>query len=229
VASKLLSKYNQRFPGLAEHIAVSEFATPRTMVRYTRNHQGAVYGFEQSIEQSNSKRLRNRTPINGLFLTGAWTWSGGGYEGALMTGVQSAISILQEMEKDYQPIKQASGRQAEHSRSVAQSRDDERFELKSLNERLAGIQPDLEYYRHRIRVVVYGDDLNSRGYAGVSSYLRYLDRGRVEAIETLCRETNSESWLTAFTVNVYRIEADCATVVGMENGYPQDIFPPGGV
>lgn len=217
VASILLAKYERRFPGLTKHITASEFATPRTMAHYTRNHQGAAFGFAQLVEQSNSKRLRNRTPIGGLFLTGAWTWSGGGYEGAMMTGIQSARSILQEMGRKYTSIEEAIAAETSTERVGSSSQDDERFELKSLNQKLAGIKPNLEYYRHRLKVAVFGDDLNSRGYAGVSSYLRYLDRGRVEAIESLCKEVGCESWLTGYTVNVYRIEADCATVVGMGN------------
>jgi acyl-CoA thioester hydrolase len=71
---------------------------------------------------------------------------------------------------------------------------------------------DDEHFRFEHQVIVYGDELNSRGFADVSSYFRYLDRGRVETIESICREADRESWLRRFTVNVYRIQTVCATV-----------------
>lgn len=198
VEARLLAKYERRFPGLARHIAVKEFATPRTMSTFTRNHAGAVYGFAQTVEQSNAKRLRNRTPIDKLFLAGAWTWSGGGYEGALMAGVQTAGAVLEEVEA---PLKVPRiGRTAPSRSSFSGAGGAE------------GAQSDAAHYRFRLPVEVFGDDLNSRGVASASAFLRYMDRGRVEAIEALCREAGEGSWLERFEVNVYRLEADFADV-----------------
>jgi YbgC/YbaW family acyl-CoA thioester hydrolase len=193
---------------LKDHIAVMEFATPRTMHRFTRNHAGAIYGLAQTVDQSGRKRLRNRTPIQGLFLTGAWTWSGGGYEGAVMTGMQTAKSVLQEVEapRPAEPVRllpEASVPKTSKT-SVAPPSGIGR----------AGSTDD-DHYRFKHQVMVFGDDMNSRGFADVSSYFRFLDRGRVEAIETICKSAGKESWLDQFTVNVYRIEAACATVSGL--------------
>jgi acyl-CoA thioester hydrolase len=74
---------------------------------------------------------------------------------------------------------------------------------------------EVEHYRHKLKISVYGNDLNSRGYADASAYLRYMDRGRLETIEEICVRAGKGSWLDQFVVNVYRIEARCATVVGI--------------
>ncbi len=94
VEDQLFKKYARRYPGLEEHLVVREFGTPRTMKRYTRNHQGAIYGFAQSPDQANTLRLGARTPIPGLLLTGAWVRPGGGYEGAMLSGMETARVAL---------------------------------------------------------------------------------------------------------------------------------------
>ncbi len=99
ISKLLIKKYNKRFPGLKKHAVLIEYATPKTMSAYTGNYNGAIYGLAQLPEQANSKRLRNVTPIPNLYLTGAWTWAGGGYEGAIMSGVQTAVSIFKNHEK----------------------------------------------------------------------------------------------------------------------------------
>jgi prolycopene isomerase len=210
VQERLLAKYEARFPGLRAHAQVIEFGTPRTMARFSRNHAGAVYGFAQTKDQAGPKRLRNRTPIGGLFLSGAWTWSGGGYEGAIMTGVQTAQAVMQELELEpraprirlHPPTESAAASKGGSVRAETIP--------SALDPAVEG-----EHYRHRLKISVYGCDLNSRGHADASSYLRYMDRGRLEAIEEISSPTGKGSWLDQYVVNVYRIEARCATVVGI--------------
>lgn len=59
--------------------------------------------------------------------------------------------------------------------------------------------------RHALQV--YGADIGTFGMTDVSAALRYMDRGRVESIEELCRGAREESWLSRFMVNVYRLDA----------------------
>jgi all-trans-retinol 13,14-reductase len=73
-------------PGLSSLIEVKETATPLTNWRYTSNTEGAIYGFEQSMENAYMTRLSNETPIKGLYLAGAWGNPGGGYPGVLRSG-----------------------------------------------------------------------------------------------------------------------------------------------
>ena len=196
VHERLLTKYQARYPGLVEHAAVMEFGTPRTMYRYTRNHQGAVYGLAQTVQQANSKRLRNRAPIKGLFLTGAWTWAGGGYEGALMTGVQTAASVLQEF-PTINPV----------ARAKCIFRPDELPPLvpgatAASEEAVAG---EDTLFAFRLPATAYGGDIDLLSAGRPSEYLRLIDRGRVEAIDSVCNAAGEESWLSRYVVNVYRI------------------------
>jgi YbgC/YbaW family acyl-CoA thioester hydrolase len=96
-----------------------------------------------------------------------------------------------------------------HSRAIAAAGQAERGAAKGVD----GPRLAEEHYRFRLPIKVYGDDMNSRGYADASSYLRYMDRGRVEAIEAICAEAGERSWLDSYVVNVYRIDAKCATIV----------------
>jgi prolycopene isomerase len=82
-------------PGLSSLIEVTEAATPLTNWRYTGNTEGAIYGFEQSMENAYMKRISNKTPIKGLYLAGAWGNPGGGYVGVLRGG-QLAFEKLME-------------------------------------------------------------------------------------------------------------------------------------
>lgn len=199
----LLAKYERRFPGLVDHITVAEMATPRTMANYTRNRSGAVYGLAQTVEQSGSRRLRNRTPLSGLYLTGSWTWAGGGYEGALLSGVQTAASVLRVVEapKPAPPI-----RLSEPTGDGVRPPAPPTHAMPTME-----AAEGSEHLRHSLNVVVFGDEMNSRGFADASAYVRYMDRGRVEAIEQICHDAGTASWLEEYVVNVYRIDAHTVT------------------
>lgn len=83
-------------PGLSGMIEVQEAATPLTNRRYTGNTQGAIYGFEQSMENAYMNRISNRTPIQGLYLAGAWGDPGGGYAGVLRSGQRTFEMMMRE-------------------------------------------------------------------------------------------------------------------------------------
>jgi len=210
VCERLLDKYEARFPGLRAHLAVCELGTPRTLSRLMMSHKGAVYGLAQTVEQSDTRRLQYRGPLRGLYLTGAWTGAGGGYEGAMITGVQAAAAVMREEGLAYraetirlhpESAGGAGGKGGEPGATTIPYAIDRETED--------------THYRHRLPVRVYGDDLNSRGYADASSYLRYLDRGRSEAIERICGDSGGPSWLDLYHITVYRVDARCATVAGL--------------
>lgn len=73
-------------PGLSSMIEVKDSATPLTNWYFTRNPEGAIYGFEQTMNNAYMTRIDNRTPIIGLYLASAWGNPGGGYTGVLRSG-----------------------------------------------------------------------------------------------------------------------------------------------
>jgi phytoene dehydrogenase-like protein len=83
-------------PDLSSMIEVRDSATPLTNQRYTRNPAGAIYGFEQSVDNTFMNRIENRTPVPGLYLAGAWGNPGGGFAGVLRSGQSTFTKILED-------------------------------------------------------------------------------------------------------------------------------------
>ena len=83
-------------PGLREAIEVKEIGTPLTNWRYTRNCRGAIYGWDQTVNNSGASRVPHRTPIRNLFLAGAWTSPGHGYGAVIPSGLQCFAAIMEE-------------------------------------------------------------------------------------------------------------------------------------
>ncbi|PWK07435.1 phytoene desaturase family protein [Tumebacillus permanentifrigoris] len=94
----LLKRMEDRFPGMREKVEMFELSTPMTNIRYTKNPVGAIYGAVQSLDQSFQRRLPQTTPIDGLYLAGAWTRPGGGYTGTLWSGYNLAKQLLLQNE-----------------------------------------------------------------------------------------------------------------------------------
>lgn len=87
-------------PGLSSMIEVKDAGTPLTNWFYTRNTEGAIYGFEQSMENAFMKRIDNRTPIKGLYLASAWGNPGGGYSGVLRGGQMTFGKMMEDWGSD---------------------------------------------------------------------------------------------------------------------------------
>lgn len=99
VARILIERAEQRvIPGLSSMIEVMEAATPLTNIRYTRNPDGAIYGYEQTLANAYMNRLPNTTPVPGLYLASAWSNPGGGYQPCLLSGVQAAQALIERRE-----------------------------------------------------------------------------------------------------------------------------------
>ena len=92
--TSLVEQASRRFPGLRDCVQVAVAATPITMMRYTGNTAGAIYGFAATPAQNPAFRLERKTPIEGLWLAGAWTQPGGGYEPCIGSGYDTATAVL---------------------------------------------------------------------------------------------------------------------------------------
>jgi len=97
MADALITQVEERFlPGLSRAIEVKEIGTPLTNIRYTRNYRGAVYGWDQTLNNSGRARLPHKTPVKNLFLAGAWTRPGHGYSAVVWSGLECFGEIMKE-------------------------------------------------------------------------------------------------------------------------------------
>jgi all-trans-retinol 13,14-reductase len=82
-------------PGLSGCIEVQRIATPLTNQRFTGNTDGAAFGYDQTPESSGDRRPPHGTPLEGLYLVGAWTTPGHGVRGTIKSGASCCREILQ--------------------------------------------------------------------------------------------------------------------------------------
>jgi prolycopene isomerase len=92
----LIHRAEEVVPGLSSMIEVAEAGTPLTNWRFTRNFEGAIYGFEQSVENASIKRIDDRTPIKALYLASAWCNPGGGFAGVLISGQMAFRDMMED-------------------------------------------------------------------------------------------------------------------------------------
>ncbi len=101
MADVLIKKIEETLlPGLSKAIEVREVATPLTNLRYTSNTRGAIYGWDQTLDNSEPRRLPHKTPIKSLYLAGAWTRPGHGYGAVIPSGLQCFAEIMEEWKKE---------------------------------------------------------------------------------------------------------------------------------
>jgi all-trans-retinol 13,14-reductase len=96
IADLLIDRAEEKFlPGLRDSIEVMEAATPLTNVRFTGNYRGAIYGWDQTVDNSGNRRVQHDTPIKNLFLSGAWTAPGGGYGACIPSGLMCFAKVME--------------------------------------------------------------------------------------------------------------------------------------
>jgi len=95
ISERMIKAAENTIPGLGKHVLVKDVSSPLTYERYTGATKGGWYDIDCSPKQALLGRIRNKTPINGLYLTGAKTFFGSGMFGAINAGLFTADSILQ--------------------------------------------------------------------------------------------------------------------------------------
>jgi all-trans-retinol 13,14-reductase len=81
-------------PGLSRAVEVMEIGTPLTNVRYTGHRRGAIYGWDQTVNNSGGTRVGHATPIRNLYLAGAWSRPGHGYGAVIPSGLECFAEIM---------------------------------------------------------------------------------------------------------------------------------------
>lgn len=97
LADILIAAVEKRFlPGLRRAIEVVEVGTPLTNLRFTSNPRGAIYGWDQTVDNSGQRRFPQRTPIRNLYLAGAWTFPGHGYGACIPSGLACFAEVMKD-------------------------------------------------------------------------------------------------------------------------------------
>jgi len=94
-AEQLIDEFEEVLPGLRESITFMEVATPDTLQRYTRNSEGAIYGWENTPGQSGGRRTANSPPVEGLVLAGHWTQPGSSSLRVTVSGLNAADMTME--------------------------------------------------------------------------------------------------------------------------------------
>lgn len=94
-AKALIAAAERLIPDLSKHILAQDIATPLTYERYTLSSEGAWYDAACTPRQIGWHRLSAKTPVPGLYLTGAGTYPGPGMFGAIVSGSLTADAILE--------------------------------------------------------------------------------------------------------------------------------------
>lgn len=103
LARDVLRRLEPYLPGVSERIDVQHIAIPPTLMKYTANYQGAIYGWASIPEQVGSKKFPERTGIDGLYLVGHWTGLPSGNSGiptVVTSGRSVARMVLRERRQE---------------------------------------------------------------------------------------------------------------------------------
>ncbi len=95
----LLNRLEKAIPGIIKIIETYEVGTSRTMKKYTLNPYAAPYGFAQTPSQAGFKRPSYKSPVKNLWLCGTWTFPGGGFTGAIVSGFLCGLKVKKQLEK----------------------------------------------------------------------------------------------------------------------------------
>jgi prolycopene isomerase len=90
---EMIDRVEKLMPGYRESLTFVDSATPATFEDYTLAQEGAIYGWENTPNQTVPKRLDPDTPIEGLWLTGHWTHPGTGSIRCLLSGAMTASQV----------------------------------------------------------------------------------------------------------------------------------------
>ena len=92
VTAALIAFVDRHLPGYADLVEFADLATPLTYEHFSSHHFGQVYGIPATPVRHTYPWTSVKTPVKGLYLTGADT-AGNGITGAMMAGMTTLAAI----------------------------------------------------------------------------------------------------------------------------------------
>lgn len=93
LSERLLDTLHKHAPGTRGKVEIAELSTPLTTRNFAAHPHGEIYGLQHTAHRFEQRWLRPKTPIKGLYLTGADICSAG-VVGALMGGMLCSSAAL---------------------------------------------------------------------------------------------------------------------------------------
>ena len=87
------AQLERAIPGVGERIVFQTSATALTGWRFTRNHRGAMLGWEMAPDQLGGARPGIETPVGGLYMVGHWVRPGGGITPVIVSACWVAEAV----------------------------------------------------------------------------------------------------------------------------------------
>lgn len=93
----VLERVELILPDFRKHIRLMTVATPSTLLKYTGNYKGAMYGWESTPTQIGRRRLAEQVPRERVFLVGHWSGLPSGHSGvpSVVTSGRSVARLVQ--------------------------------------------------------------------------------------------------------------------------------------
>ena len=98
IADQVIAVLDQRFPGLASQVEMSDVATPMTFEHYTGNWQGTFMGWQTSTKTLIMRMSKTLPGLKNFYMAGMWVEPGGGVPTAAMSG-RNVIQIICKLDK----------------------------------------------------------------------------------------------------------------------------------
>lgn len=95
ITQSIIEAIEGTYPGFAKAIAYAELSTPLTNEYFTAHPQGGIYGLAFAPERwqsENAAWTKIKTPVAGLYLTGADVYMGGIFS-AMLSGMMTATQL----------------------------------------------------------------------------------------------------------------------------------------
>ena len=105
IATEVIGGLEQRFPGIAEAVEMTDVATPITWERYTGNWRGAYEGWMFDADSFTASMKKSLPGLENFYMAGQWVNPGGGIPTALMSGNHTIQLVCKKDGKRFTPNK----------------------------------------------------------------------------------------------------------------------------
>ncbi len=98
IADQIVTRLDQRFPGLVAKVEMRDVATPVTFHRYTGNRRGSFEGWLPPPDQFGLRMRKTLPGLDNFYMCGQWVEPGGGLPPAAMSG-RNVIQLICKKDK----------------------------------------------------------------------------------------------------------------------------------